>query len=120
MEPMHSVSNYLEFQKQLAASTGSPREQLVDVLADQELNSLRAGQALVGVGVSDQVEVKPPEGGNSLTRLNIRDVLVETSEEVNFDWPDSLAIERIKAGLIEIALALLLFAGLVTFCFQRF
>ena len=120
MEPMHSVSNYLEFQKQLAASTGSPREQLVDVLADQELNSLRAGQALVGVGVSDQVEVKPPEGGNSLTRLNIRDVLVETSEEVNFEWPDFLAIERIKAGLIEIALALLLFAGLVTFCFQRF
>ena len=116
MEPMHSVSNYLEFQKQLAASTGSPREQLVDVLADQELNSLRAGQALVGVGV----EVKPPEGGNSLTRLNIRDVLVETSEEVNFDWPDSLAIERIKAGLIEIALAFLLFAGLMTFCLQRF
>jgi hypothetical protein len=40
MEPMHSVSYYLEFQKQLSTSKGSS-QQLVDVPADQELNSLR-------------------------------------------------------------------------------
>jgi hypothetical protein len=39
---------------------------------------------------------------------------------VNFDWPNSLPIGRIKAGLTEIAVAILLFAGLVAFCLQRF
>jgi hypothetical protein len=46
--------------------------------------------------------------------------LADASEKVNFDWPHSLPIERIKAGLTEIAVAILLFAGLVAFCLQRF
>lgn len=66
MEPMYSVSYYVEFQRQLAASKGSSQKPLVDVPADQQLNSLRAGQALVGLGAIDQAEMKPPGGGNSL------------------------------------------------------
>jgi hypothetical protein len=120
MEPVYSISNCLEFQKQLSASKGSSQKPILDVPEDQELNSLRSCQAQVSVGATDQAEMKPSGGGNSLTPLDIHDVLVDASEEVNFDWPDSLAIERIKAGLIEIALAFLLFAGLVTFCLQRF
>ena len=115
MEPMYSVSYYLEFQKQLAASKGSSRKPLVDLPADQELNSLRAGQALVDVGAIDQAEMKPSGCGNSSTPLDIHNVLVEASEKMNFDWPHSLPIERIKAGLTEIGLAFLLLAGLVTF-----
>jgi hypothetical protein len=49
MEPMYRVWYYIEFQRQLAASKGSSRKPLVDVPADQQLNSLRAGQALVGL-----------------------------------------------------------------------
>lgn len=113
MDPMHSVWYYLEIQKQLSASEGSSRKPLVDF--DQEMNSLRSGQALVGVEAAHQAEIKPPVGANSLTPLDIRDVLVAESEKMSFDWPDSLPIERIKAGLAEIALAFLLFAGLVTF-----
>jgi hypothetical protein len=120
MEPVYSVSNYLEFQKQLSVSKGSSQKPILDVPEDQELNSLRSCQALVSVGATDQAEMKPSGGGNSLTPLDIHDVLVDASEEVNFDWPDSLPIERIKGGLAEIALALLLFAGLVAFCLQRF
>jgi len=75
MEPMHSVSYYLEFQKQLSTSKGSSRKQVVDVPA---------------------------------------------SEKMNFDWPDSLPIERMKAGLTEIALAFVFFAGLVTFGLASF
>ena len=41
--------------------------------------------------------------------------LADVSKEMNFDWPDSLPVERIKAGLTEIALAFLLFAAVVTF-----
>jgi hypothetical protein len=37
--PMHSVSYYLEFQKQLSISKGSSGKRLVDVPAEQELNS---------------------------------------------------------------------------------
>jgi hypothetical protein len=52
--------------------------------------------------------------------------MAEASTKMSFDWPDSLSIERIKAGLTEIALAFVFFAGVVTFglaCFfflQRF
>ena len=120
MEPMRSVSYYLEFQKQLSTSKGSSWKPLVDGPADQELNSLRSGQALVGVGAIDEAKIKPPVGCNSLPPLDIRDVLVEASEKMNFDWPDSLPIERIKAGLTEIALAFVFFAGLVTFGLASF
>jgi len=75
MEPMHSVSYYLEFQKQSSTSKGSSRKQVVNVPA---------------------------------------------SEKMNFDWPDSLPIERMKAGLTEIALAFVFFAGLVTFGLASF
>jgi hypothetical protein len=52
--------------------------------------------------------------------------MAEASTKMNFDRPDSLPIERIKAGLTEIALAFVFFAGVMTFglaCFfflQRF
>ena len=42
--------------------------------------------------------------------------LVEAAEEIEIDWPESLPVERIKAGLTEIALALLLFAGVLALC----
>jgi hypothetical protein len=41
--------------------------------------------------------------------------LFEVSE-IRFDWPQFLPVERIKAGLTEIALGLTMFAALVVFC----
>jgi hypothetical protein len=120
MEPMYSVWYYLEAQRQLAASKGSARERLVDIPADQELNLLRAGQAPVDVRASDQAKTKPPEGGNSLIRLNNGDVLLTASEEMDFEWFDPLTIHgtpmhRAKARLVAIALVFLLSLALVTF-----
>ena len=88
--------------------------------ADQKRNSLRPDQTPVDASAIDQAEMKPSRGDNSLTPLDNHDILIEVSEEMNFDWPHSLPIERIKAGLTEIALAVLLFVGLVAFCLQRF
>jgi hypothetical protein len=51
---------------------------------------------------------------NSANTLN-RD-FVDISEEVKFDWPEFLPVERIKAGITEIALGLIVFAALVMFC----
>jgi hypothetical protein len=115
MEPMYGVGYYLEFQRRLAASK-SPKP-LVDMPADQQFNSLRAGQALLGPGAIDQSKVKPPGGDNSIKPTKIRDVLPVASEEMNSERPDtdSLWVERIKEGLTEIALAFLLIAGVVTF-----
>ena len=51
---------------------------------------------------------------NSANTLN-RD-FVDISEEMKFDWPEFLPVERIKAGITEIALGLIVFATLVVFC----
>jgi hypothetical protein len=42
--------------------------------------------------------------------------LVEASEEMRFDWPEFLPVERFKGGIMEIALGLIAFAALVVFC----
>ena len=42
--------------------------------------------------------------------------LVGISAEMKFDWPEFLPVERIKAGITEIALGLIVFAVLVVFC----
>jgi len=42
--------------------------------------------------------------------------LIEVSEELKFDWPRFLPVERIKAGITEIAVGLIVFAALVAFC----
>jgi hypothetical protein len=120
MDPMYSVLYYLEFQKQLSTSKGSSRKPLVDVPADQEMNSLRSGRALVVVGAIDKAKIKPPLGSNSLPPRDMRDVLGEASEKKDFEWPDSFPIERMKAGLTEIALAFVFIAGLVTFSLASF
>jgi hypothetical protein len=41
---------------------------------------------------------------------------VDISEEMKFDWPDFLPVERIKAGITEIALGLIVFAAFVVSC----
>ena len=115
---MTYVLYYLELQKQLAASKRSSQKPLLDAPRDQDLNSRRPGQVLVGVGAMDQAETKPL--GGTLKPITIHEVLVEDGEEMNFDWPRSPQIERIKTGLTEIALAVLLFVGLVAFCLGRF
>src|SRR5260221_9535633 len=115
MEPMYGVGSYIDFQRRLAAAVSPKRS--VDVPADQQLNSLRAGQRLLGPGTIDQSDTKPPGGGNPLMPLEIPDLLAVASKEMNLERSntDSLRVERIKAGLTEIALAFLLIAGLVTF-----
>jgi hypothetical protein len=39
-------------------------------------------------------------------------VFVETLEQVRFDWPKSLAVERIRIGIAEIGVAMVVLAVL--------
>ena len=43
------------------------------------------------------------------------DLLGEAFGEIEIDWPELLPVERITAGIMEIASGLLLFAGLIAF-----
>jgi len=44
------------------------------------------------------------------TRLDT--VFVETLEQVRFDWPESLAVERIRIGIAEIGVTMVVLAVL--------
>jgi len=85
----------------LAASKGSFQKPLFDVPADQERNWLRPDQTSVDASAIDQAEMKPSRGYKSLTPRDTRDIWIEVSEEVNLDWPHSLAIEGIKQARIR-------------------
>ena len=50
---------------------------------------------------------------DSLAIYDLDRALVEAAEEIEFDWPEFLPVERIKAGITEIALGFLLFAALI-------
>ena len=41
---------------------------------------------------------------------------VAVSEELKFHWPEFLPVERIRAGMTEIALGVIVFGALVVFC----
>jgi hypothetical protein len=45
--------------------------------------------------------------------------LVEVPEKKEFDSPDFLPVERIKAGITEIFLGLIAFAAVLAFCCSR-
>jgi len=45
--------------------------------------------------------------------------LVELPEKIEFDSPNFLPMERIKAGITEIFLGLVAFAAIVAFCCSR-
>lgn len=59
---------------------------------------------------------EPLNGTDSRPSYDLDRALIETVEEMKFDWPECLPVERIKAGIVEIALGLLLFAALLAFC----
>jgi hypothetical protein len=99
MEPTQSVLYYLEHRNRLRALDGSlPSNLAADTPVDEERESHQSSYAPFGI---DEATIVPVTKGK-------------------FDRPDSLPAERIKAGLVEILLGCLLFAGLVAFCVERF
>ena len=56
------------------------------------------------------------QGKDSPTPYDLDRASLEVAEEAGCDLPEFLPLERIKAGIVEIALGFILFAGLVAFC----
>jgi hypothetical protein len=45
--------------------------------------------------------------------MDLEIAFFETGENIDFDWPETLGVERSKIAIAEIAVAVLAFAGLV-------
>ena len=96
MEPTQSILYYLEHRNRLRALDGPlPWNPAADTPVDEERESHHAPFGI------DEATIVPVTKGK-------------------FDRPDCLPAERIKAGLVDILLGCLLFAGLVAFCVERF
>ena len=60
----------------------------------------------------DSAEAKSPGGEGAPEVSDLDRALLE---EMNFDWPEFLPAERIEVGIAQMAVGLLLFAGLLVF-----
>lgn len=99
MEPTQSILYYLEHRNRLRTLDGSlPWNPAADTSVDEERESHQSSCAPFGIDEATLVSVTKRK----------------------FDRPNSLSAERIKAGLVEILIGCLLFAGLVAFCIERF
>ena len=63
----------------------------------------------------DSPEAKLPSGDGTPELSDLDRALVEAAEEMSFNWPEFLPVERIELGIAEMAVGLLLFAGLLAF-----
>ena len=62
-----------------------------------------------------QVSAAQEAPANKGVRPLDQDDPVKGLDKLSFDWPDSLPVARIRAGLIEMAMVLLLLAAVGTF-----
>ena len=69
------------------------------------------------VATVDSPEAKSP-GGEAVPEVSDLDRAL--LEEISFNWPEFLPVERIEAGIAQMVLGLLLFAGLLAFGYFHF
>jgi hypothetical protein len=72
------------------------------------------------VATVDSPEAKSPRGEGAPKVSDLDRALAETAEEMSFNWPEFLPVARIELGIVQMALGLLLFAGLLAFAHFRF
>ena len=87
------------------------------------LDFQRSAATDLSVNSEDSAKAKSPRQDPSPALSDLDRALVEAAEEMSFNWPEFLPVERIKTGIGEIALASLLSAGLVAlgrFLFRSF
>jgi hypothetical protein len=65
----------------------------------------------------DSPEAKSPGGEGAPEVSDLDRALLE---EMSFNWPEFLPAERIETGIAQMALGLLLFAGLLAFGYLHF
>ena len=116
MEPISSLSYYLELQKQMSYSMKRSSENCDEQLPGKPERLLPSVEEAQPAGDSASAELPASQSrgdGNLAAQIACQWALVEMAEETRFDWPEFLPVERIEAGLTEVALGVLLLAGLI-------
>jgi hypothetical protein len=112
MEPVSSLLYYLEFQKQMALSAKSVAK-VRRQTAGAKVGEFAHSSETIRTDSVPGIEYQPPVQNNALAELDIHRVLVETAEEIDFDLPVFMPVERIKAGIVEMSLAFLLLVAVI-------
>ena len=84
-----------------------------DVIKEEKLGSVQHPAASSAAQDDDLPEAKSLRSPDSPALSDLDRALVEAAEEMRFDWPEFLPVERIEPGLIQIAMWLLLFVSAV-------
>ena len=79
----------------------------------------RSGATNEPVEGDDSPRATLPRGDSAPTLPDLDQALLDSTEEMGFNWPES-PVERISVGITRVVLALLLLAGLVAFGYFRF
>lgn len=79
-----------------------------DVIKEEKLGSVQLPALSSAAEADDLPEAKSLRSPGSPALSDLDRVLVEAAEEMRFDWPEFLPVERIERGLIQIAMWLLL------------
>jgi hypothetical protein len=84
-----------------------------DVVKEEKLGSVQLPAPSSAAEADDLPEAKWLRSPDSPALSDLDRVLVEAAEEMRFDWPEFLPVERIEPGLIQIAMWLLLILSVV-------
>ena len=111
MEPVLSMSYYLEVQRRMSAELfQQPHYQ--SPTGKYQRPSANDSSPDRWESVDDWIMQTPDE--DEVSTINQQKALVDAAEEMKFDWPELLPVERIQEGLTELALWLFLAVGVVT------
>jgi hypothetical protein len=110
MEPVLGMSYYLEVQRRMSAELFQQPHYQWPTGKDQRPSANDSSPDCFE-SVEDWITQTPDEDGASM--IDQQRALVDAAEEMRFDWPKLLPVERIQEGLTEIALCLFLVVGLV-------
>src|SRR5215469_12351326 len=81
-------------------------------------HSAKVPAGLTESGARPPITTTAPRRKDSETLSDLDRALLEASEELDFDWPEFLPVERVIRGITEIALGCALVAGVAVFwCF---
>jgi hypothetical protein len=116
MEPASSLSYYLQLQKQMSYSMKRSSENCGEQLPCKPEKLLRPIEEARLAGFTGGAEFATSQSRgerNLTTEIAGQWALIEMAEETRFDWPEFLPVERVKTGLMELALGVLLLAGVI-------
>lgn len=73
----------------------------------------RSEATYLSVATGDSSDANSPDEDEFPALSDFDRALIEAAEEMSFNWPEFLPVAGIKAGMTQMAVASLLFAGLV-------